>query len=167
LHCAIAGDRFPQIRARDIARRRRVAFLDRVTDRAVVEVRRVKPVPAGGERRRVQRTARSNAASLTIANVTTTGDRRAHSSVHVGSTHDVLVQDLKVENPSSIRAASTLARRRCRTSAPADAPGRSSLRTSASALPSPQPERVEGHACRAAVHPGANHGRRGQCPLLP
>lgn len=40
-----------------------------------------------------------NAASLTIANVTTTGDRRAHYSVHVGSAHNVLVKDLKVENP--------------------------------------------------------------------
>lgn len=40
-----------------------------------------------------------NAASLTIANVTTTGDRRAHYSVHVGSAHNVLVRDLKVENP--------------------------------------------------------------------
>jgi hypothetical protein len=40
-----------------------------------------------------------NAASLTIAGVTTTGDRRAHYSVHVGAVHNVLVQDLKVENP--------------------------------------------------------------------
>ena len=40
-----------------------------------------------------------NAASLTIANVTTTGDRRAHYSVHVGAVHNVLVKDLKVENP--------------------------------------------------------------------
>jgi len=40
-----------------------------------------------------------NAASLTIANVTTTGGRRAHYSVHVGAVHNVLVKDLKVENP--------------------------------------------------------------------
>lgn len=40
-----------------------------------------------------------NAASLTIANVTTTGARRAHYSVHVGAVHNVLVKDLKVENP--------------------------------------------------------------------
>ncbi len=40
-----------------------------------------------------------NAASLTIANVTTTGARRAHYSVHVGAVHNVLVRDLKVENP--------------------------------------------------------------------
>ncbi len=40
-----------------------------------------------------------NAASLTIANVTTTGDRRAHYSVHVGAVHNVLVKDLRVENP--------------------------------------------------------------------
>ena len=40
-----------------------------------------------------------NAASLTIADVTTTGDRRAHYSVHVGAVHNVLVKDLKVENP--------------------------------------------------------------------
>jgi hypothetical protein len=40
-----------------------------------------------------------NAASLTIADITTTGDRRAHYSVHVGAVHDVLVKNLKVENP--------------------------------------------------------------------
>lgn len=40
-----------------------------------------------------------NAASLTIADVITTGDRRAHYSVHVGAVHNVLVRDLKVENP--------------------------------------------------------------------
>jgi hypothetical protein len=40
-----------------------------------------------------------NAASLTIADVTTTGNRRAHYSVHVGAVHNVLVRDLKVENP--------------------------------------------------------------------
>src|SRR3546814_9363709 len=40
-----------------------------------------------------------NAASLTISDITTTGDRRAHYSVHVGAVHNVLVKDLKVENP--------------------------------------------------------------------
>jgi hypothetical protein len=40
-----------------------------------------------------------NAASLTIADITTTGDRRAHYSVHVGAVHDVLVKNLKVANP--------------------------------------------------------------------
>ena len=40
-----------------------------------------------------------NAASLTIENVTTSGARRAHYSVHVGAVHNVLVKDLKVENP--------------------------------------------------------------------
>ncbi|MBB6426493.1 hypothetical protein [Sphingopyxis sp. JAI128] len=40
-----------------------------------------------------------NAASLTIAGIRTTGDRRAHYSVHVGAVHNVLVKDLKVENP--------------------------------------------------------------------
>ena len=40
-----------------------------------------------------------NAASLTIANITTTSEHKAHYSVHVGSVHNVLVRDLKVENP--------------------------------------------------------------------
>jgi len=40
-----------------------------------------------------------NAASLTIANITTSGARKAHYSVHVGAVHNVLVRDLKVENP--------------------------------------------------------------------
>ncbi|QJB70261.1 hypothetical protein [Parasphingorhabdus halotolerans] len=40
-----------------------------------------------------------NAANLTIADITTTGDHRAHYSVHVGSVHNVLVKDLRVENP--------------------------------------------------------------------
>ena len=40
-----------------------------------------------------------NAASLTITNVTTTGHRKAHYSVHVGAVHNVLVSDLRVENP--------------------------------------------------------------------
>jgi len=40
-----------------------------------------------------------NAASLTISDITTTGDRRAHYSVHVGAVHNVLVKNLKVANP--------------------------------------------------------------------
>ena len=40
-----------------------------------------------------------NAASLTIADISTTGTRRAHYSVHVGAVHNVLVKDLKVANP--------------------------------------------------------------------
>ena len=40
-----------------------------------------------------------NAASLTIADITTTGDRSAHYSVHVGAVHNVLVKDLQVANP--------------------------------------------------------------------
>ncbi len=40
-----------------------------------------------------------NAASLTIANVTTSGNHKAHYSVHVGAVHNVLVKDLRVENP--------------------------------------------------------------------
>ena len=40
-----------------------------------------------------------NAASLTIANVTTTGEHKAHYSVHIGAVHNVLVKDLRVENP--------------------------------------------------------------------
>lgn len=40
-----------------------------------------------------------NTASLTIADIVTTGDRRAHYSVHVGAAHNVLVKDLTVENP--------------------------------------------------------------------
>ncbi len=40
-----------------------------------------------------------NAASLTLANVTTTGEHIAHYSVHVGAVHNVLVKDLRVENP--------------------------------------------------------------------
>jgi hypothetical protein len=40
-----------------------------------------------------------NAASLTIADVVTSGARTAHYSVHVGSVHNVLVRDLRVENP--------------------------------------------------------------------
>jgi len=37
--------------------------------------------------------------TVTIADVTTTVDRRAHYSVHVGTVHNVLVKDLKVANP--------------------------------------------------------------------
>jgi hypothetical protein len=40
-----------------------------------------------------------NAASITIANITTTGNHKAHYSVHIGAVHNVLVQDLRVENP--------------------------------------------------------------------
>lgn len=40
-----------------------------------------------------------NAASLTISNITTTGERKAHYSVHVGSVHNVLVSDILVQNP--------------------------------------------------------------------
>lgn len=40
-----------------------------------------------------------NAASLTIAKVRTTGEHKAHYSVHVGAVHNVLVSDLRVENP--------------------------------------------------------------------
>ena len=39
-----------------------------------------------------------NAASLTIANITTSGEHKAHYSVHVGAVHNVLVKDLRVEN---------------------------------------------------------------------
>ena len=41
-----------------------------------------------------------NSANLTIANIETTGDRRAHYSVHAGNVHNVLVKDLRVNNPS-------------------------------------------------------------------
>lgn len=40
-----------------------------------------------------------DAASLTIANVTTRGDHKAHYAVHVGAVHNVLVTGLRVENP--------------------------------------------------------------------
>jgi hypothetical protein len=40
-----------------------------------------------------------NAASITIADVATTGEHTAHYSVHVGAAHNVLVKDLRVENP--------------------------------------------------------------------
>lgn len=52
-----------------------------------------------------------NAASLTIADVTTTGEHKAHYSVHVGAVHNVLVRDLRVENqvihPLSVNTRST------------------------------------------------------------
>lgn len=40
-----------------------------------------------------------NAGNLTIADIVTSGERRAHYSVHVGAAHNVLVKDLTVENP--------------------------------------------------------------------
>ncbi len=40
-----------------------------------------------------------NAGSLTISNIVTKGEHRAHYAVHVGSVHNVLVSDLLVENP--------------------------------------------------------------------
>jgi hypothetical protein len=40
-----------------------------------------------------------NAASLTLANISTTGEHTAHYSVHIGAAHNVLVKDLRVENP--------------------------------------------------------------------
>lgn len=40
-----------------------------------------------------------DAASMTISKVTTTGKHKAHYAVHVGAVHNVLVQDLRVENP--------------------------------------------------------------------
>lgn len=41
-----------------------------------------------------------NAGSLTIDAVRTTGDHKAHYTVHVGAVHNVLVRDLLVENPA-------------------------------------------------------------------
>lgn len=41
-----------------------------------------------------------NSANLTIANIETTGERRAHYSVHAGNVHNVLVKNLRVNNPS-------------------------------------------------------------------
>jgi hypothetical protein len=40
-----------------------------------------------------------NSASLTIADIVTTGEHKAHYSVHVGAVHNVLVTGLRVENP--------------------------------------------------------------------
>ncbi len=39
-------------------------------------------------------------ANVTIRNITTTGDHTAHYSVHVGNVHNVLIEDLTVENPT-------------------------------------------------------------------
>ncbi|MEQ5787238.1 hypothetical protein J3454_04970 [Erythrobacter sp. NFXS35] len=41
-----------------------------------------------------------NAGSLTIDTVRTTGDHKAHYTVHVGAVHNVLVRDLVVANPA-------------------------------------------------------------------
>jgi hypothetical protein len=41
-----------------------------------------------------------NAGSITIDAVRTTGEHKAHYTVHVGAVHNVLVRDLVVENPS-------------------------------------------------------------------
>ncbi|NJO13800.1 MAG: hypothetical protein HC870_00735 [Rhizobiales bacterium] len=41
-----------------------------------------------------------NAGSITIDSVRTTGEHKAHYTVHVGAVHNVLVRDLVVENPS-------------------------------------------------------------------
>lgn len=41
-----------------------------------------------------------NSANLTISEIETTGNRRAHYSVHAGNVHNVLVQNLRVNNPS-------------------------------------------------------------------
>jgi hypothetical protein len=40
-----------------------------------------------------------NAASLTLADIVTSGEHKAHYSVHVGAVHNVLVTGLRVENP--------------------------------------------------------------------
>lgn len=52
-----------------------------------------------------------NAASLTIENITTTGNHNAHYSVHIGAVHNVLVKNLRVENsvvhPLSVNTRST------------------------------------------------------------
>ncbi|MGO1072195.1 glycosyl hydrolase family 28-related protein [Lysobacter sp. CA199] len=40
-----------------------------------------------------------NSASVTIADVTTEGERAAHYAVHIGNVHNVLVSDLRVLNP--------------------------------------------------------------------
>ena len=40
-----------------------------------------------------------NSANLTIENIRSEGDRPAHYAVHLGNVHNVLVQDLIVENP--------------------------------------------------------------------
>jgi hypothetical protein len=40
-----------------------------------------------------------DAANLTISNVQTTGQHRAHYAVHVGSVHNVLVRNIRIDNP--------------------------------------------------------------------
>ncbi len=40
-----------------------------------------------------------NVASVTIADIITTGNHKAHYSVHVGAAHNVLVKNLRIENP--------------------------------------------------------------------
>lgn len=39
-----------------------------------------------------------NSANVTISNIKTTGDRKAHYSVHAGNVHNVLIENLTVEN---------------------------------------------------------------------
>lgn len=39
-----------------------------------------------------------NSANVTISNIETTGDRQAHYSVHAGNVHNVLIENLKVNN---------------------------------------------------------------------
>ena len=41
-----------------------------------------------------------NSANVTVSNIETTGNRRAHYSVHLGNVHNVLVKGLRVNNPS-------------------------------------------------------------------
>jgi len=41
-----------------------------------------------------------NSANVTISNIETTGNRRAHYSVHAGNVHNMLVKTLTVNNPS-------------------------------------------------------------------
>lgn len=41
-----------------------------------------------------------NSANVTISNIETTGDRRAHYSVHAGNVHNMLVKNLTVNNPT-------------------------------------------------------------------
>ena len=41
-----------------------------------------------------------NSANVTISNIETTGERRAHYSVHAGNVHNMLVKNLTVNNPA-------------------------------------------------------------------
>ena len=41
-----------------------------------------------------------NSANVTISNIETTGERRAHYSVHAGNVHNMLVKNLTVNNPT-------------------------------------------------------------------